>query len=384
MKKFLIAFFICSLIITMVIVGKKANTNRPYVFPNKPVVSVEKPSVEEPPVVKEVTFEDALGSITEDTLEASLIHLASNALEGRMSGKKGNVLAAEYVKKKCESFGLKTMYDRFPIRRLNPGPYNEVGDNFTQNVYTWIEGNDPILKDEIVVVGAHLDHIGYGPSMSRSRGGMKIHPGADDNASGTVALLEIAEAFSLLKGQVKRTVVLQFYSAEEMGLIGSRFYCDHPKFPQSDPSINKHVAMVNMDMIGYLGKGRFTTPFNDGESSINLNEHINSLSEKYSFAKSITSRGTGGSDHACFYNKHIPVAFLHTGLHDHYHTPNDTADKINYEGLEKVARYGFELSWKIVQSDSKPGFNMAKFTPMDYTHDHGHPDMEFKNEKPLD
>ena len=378
MKKVLIAIFIFSLISTTVIIfGKKANTNRPYVFPEKPIAVQPIP-----PSVKEITLDNAIESIIQDTLKTDLEHLASDALEGRMSGKKGNVLAAEYIKKKYESFGLQTMYDRFQIRRLNPGPSHEMGDDFTQNVYAWIEGNDPSLKDEIVVIGAHLDHIGYGPSMSR--GGKGIHPGADDNASGTVALLEIAEAFSLLKGKIKRTVVFQSYSAEEMGLIGSKFYCNHPKFPQSNPSMDKHVAMINMDMIGYLGKGRFATPFNDGESSIDLNEHITSLHEKYSFAQTVTSRGTGGSDHACFYNKHVPVAFLHTGLHDHYHTPNDTADKINYEGLEKVARYGFELSWKIVQSDSKPKFNMAKFTPMDYTHDHGHLDMEFKDEKLLD
>ena len=104
---------------------------------------------------------------------------------------------------------------------------------------------------------------------------------------------------------------------------------------------------------------------------------INELNGKYSFAKGITSRGSGGSDHANFYNKKIPIAFLHTGGHPYYHTPDDTADKINYAGIEKVSRYGFELAWRVVQSDSSPRFNDAAFEPMRVIHDHGHPDTPF-------
>jgi Zn-dependent M28 family amino/carboxypeptidase len=161
--------------------------------------------------------------------------LASDELEGRMSGKHGNVVSGEFVKKQYESFGLPTMYHKFSIRRANPGPKNETGDDFTQNVYAWVEGNDPSVKDEIVVVGAHLDHIGYGPSMSATPSRREIHNGADDNASGSVALVEIARAFLCLKGKVKRTVVFQSYSAEEMGLIGSNFYCNNPVFPEECP-----------------------------------------------------------------------------------------------------------------------------------------------------
>ena len=322
------------------------------------------------PEEPEYTVDDAVKSITRDVLKKDLYHLASEELEGRMSGKKGNVVAAKYIKDKYESFGLEAMYDRFKIRRMNSGPHNERGDDFTQNIYAWIEGNDPILKNEIVVIGSHMDHIGYGPSMSRWGGG-KIHPGADDNASGTVALMEIAEAFSMLKDKVKRTVVFQSYSAEEMGLIGSRYYCTNPKFPQGNPSIQSHVFMLNMDMIGWLRQGAFATAFYEGTSSIDIGKYIDELNKKYTFAKTITSRGGGGSDHASFYNKRVPIAFLHTGGHPHYHKPTDTADKINYDGLEKVSRYAFELAWLVCQSEARPAFNHVAFKKMDYVHDHG-------------
>lgn len=285
-------------------------------------------------------------------------------------------MAAEHIKKKFESFGLQTEYHKFNIQRMNAGPKNERGDDFTQNIYAWIPGNDPKYKNEVVVIGAHMDHIGYGPRMSRSRR-IDIHHGADDNASGTVALMEIAQAFSLLKDKVKRTVVFQAYSAEEMGLIGSRYYCNNPTFPRGNPSIRKHIFMLNMDMVGYLGKGRYFATFHSGESSVDISAIINDLNRKYTFAKQITSRGSGGSDHACFYNKRVPIAFLHTGGHPYYHTPDDTPDKINYQGIEKVARYGFELAWRVVQSETAPRFNHATFKEMPYVHDHGHPEVPF-------
>lgn len=372
MKKPIVLLLTVSLLLTVVLIASK----KKVLVPNPPIEESGFTELKpEEPIAEKFTYDEAVNSIGKDTLKADLFHLASERLEGRMSGKKGNVEAAEYIKKKYETFGLKTMYHKFTIRRLNSGPNKENGDDFTQNIYAWIEGTDPELKDEIVVVGAHMDHIGYGPSMSKWGGG-KIHPGADDNASGTVALMEIAEAFSLLKDQVKRTIVFQSYSAEEMGLIGARYYCDNPKFPESNPSMKSHIAMINMDMVGYLDKGRFATGFNSGDSSPDLGSFISQLNGKYSFASSITSRGSGGSDHACFYNKKVPVAFLHTGGHANYHTPNDTPDKINYEGLERVARYAFELSWKVCQDDRKPKFNTTSFVPMEYTHDHGYKEFD--------
>ncbi len=327
----------------------------------------------EKPVIPE---EIGLESITSEDCKKHVYLLADDKFEGRMSGKKGNVLAAEYIKDEFQSYGLPTMYDRFNISRMNNGPNNETGDDYTQNIYAWIEGQDPVLKNEIVVVGAHMDHIGYGPKMSRSRK-IAIHNGADDNASGVAALLEIAQAMSKLK--LRRTVVFQAYSAEEMGLIGSRYYVNNPKFPLENPDIRKHVVMINMDMVGFLNKGFYPTSFLSENSSVDLSEKINELDEKYKFAKKITARGGGGSDHASFYNKRIPVAFLHTGGHSFYHTPEDDPDKLNYVGLEMVSKYAFELILKISEEQEKPEFNHSSFKVLPYVHDHGHSDVKFEN-----
>jgi hypothetical protein len=372
MKKLYVAAMIVGLAILFLVVNKEKTALLAPQEPENPfeeIIKQENKKEEKP----KLTVAEAVSKIDRISLKENVEYLASNELEGRMSGKKGNKIAADFIKKRFEKYDLATEYDKFSIKRINPGPKNEIGDDFTQNIYTWIEGNDLVLKDEIVVIGAHMDHIGYGPSYSRY-GNNRIHNGADDNASGTAALIEIAEAFAAMKGQNKRTVVIMAFSAEEMGLKGSLHYVNNPKFPKGNPDIKKHVFMLNMDMIGYLGKSK-TAVFDDGSSSPDIGFIIKQLSEKYSFAKSVTLRGSGGSDHAPFYNKKIPVAFLHTGLHDYYHTPKDTADRINYDGLEKVTRYGFELAWNVCNAVERVEFDYGSFTEMDYSHDHGQKDM---------
>ena len=313
------------------------------------------------PEIKQRTFEDAISSISEKDCAEDLAYLSSDELEGRMSGKKGNVAAAEYILRKLEEYGLRTTTQQFKITRTNAGPKGESGDDFTRNVYGWVDGNE--FKNEIVVVGAHFDHIGYGPKHSRSRS-VAVHNGADDNASGTVAVLAIAKAMAKLKPA--RTVVFQFYSAEEMGLIGSRFYCDNPIFPIEAPDIRKHVAMVNLDMVGHLNADQFRVSIPEG---VSMQPIIDRLSGTYAFARKITGRGTGGSDHASFYNKKIPVAFIHTGTHEYYHTPEDDISTLNIPGIVEISKYAFELSW-LLANEGRPEFNEDAFDEMPYTHDH--------------
>jgi hypothetical protein len=356
------------IILLAVYIGKKAGEQKP-VAQNPPPKLEQKPDPVKPPsppIVKPKTYEEALASISEGEIRQHLEYLCSQELEGRMSGKKGNILAAEYIKKIYESYGLQTTYQKFPISRMNPGPKNETGDDFTQNVIAWMDGQ----SDEIVVIGAHMDHIGYGPKMSQWGGG-KIHPGADDNGSGTVALLQIAKACASLKGQNKRTIVFMSFSGEEMGLIGSRYYVENPMFPKSGPSLKKHVFMFNMDMVGRLGdRGEYSATFQETADVVDLDKIISGLNAKYPFARKITGRGSGGSDHASFYNKKIPVVCVHTGMHSDYHTPSDVTSKINFNGVEKVAKYGFEFCWQVSQADTRPTFNYGGFQPMTYTHDH--------------
>ncbi len=351
----------------------------PLYQPYRPYPRDPGPKTPVKPAPEVWSFQQALDSLTSAELKQHLEYLASDELEGRMSGKKGNIKAMVYLRDFHIKNGMKTEYQKFNIRRLNPGPHNERGDNFTQNLFAYIEGSDPALKNEIVVVGAHCDHIGYGPSMSRARSRRnEIHNGADDNASGTVVVQMVARAFQRLDPkEVPRTIVFQHYSAEEMGLIGSRYYCNNPTFPKGSPSIRSHIAMINLDMVGYLGKGYYFAGFYAGNSSIDLGKYINDLNRKYTFAKKITGQRSGGSDHACFYNKKVPIAFLHTGLHSYYHTPDDDAHRINFDGMEKIAKYTFELVYKVVNANVRPEFNYTNFKEMPYIHDHGHPDVPF-------
>jgi len=319
----------------------------------------KKPPAEPPSTEpKQFTFEDAIDLINEEDCARNIIFLSSDELEGRMSGKKGNVLAVEYIKKELEKFGLKTVFHKFKINRVNPGPKNEQGDDYTQNVYAWIDGKD--LKDQIVVLGAHFDHIGYGPKYSRSSK-IDVHNGADDNASGTVAVLEVAKAMSKLKPN--RTIVFQLYSGEEMGLLGSRFYCDNPLFPQEAPDIKKHVAMINLDMIGHLQK----SPTLVKDYTFNLKEEVKQLSAKYPFALKIVATG-GGSDHVPFNNKGIPNIFIHTGSHKYYHTPQDDVSTINIKGIVEISKFVFDLTWKLANED-RPQKAIFKELPFDKDHD---------------
>lgn len=311
---------------------------------------------------KESTYDDALNSITKSELKDILYYIASDELEGRMSGKVGNKKAAEYIKNKYESFGLPTEYDKFNIKKgINPGPHHEIGDGYTQNVYAWIEGK----SDEVIVIGAHFDHVGYGPTMSGSRQ-IAIHNGADDNGSGTTCLLEIAEAFSKIKEKVNKTIVFQSYSAEEMGLIGSKHYCNNPKFPKNKPDIKKHILMINLDMVGHLKEGKIR----ESTKSDPLSQLVNRLNRKYNVnVVSANDVGDGSSDYASFYNKGVPIISMFTGLHDYYHTPEDDPFRINYDGMEKLAKYAFEAAFAVDQDEIKPELNVVLPLPIKKDHD---------------
>lgn len=343
MKK-TIALVVLSLTIVCVLILKYKN--------NSPTPQLQAP----PP--RQLTPDEAMETISEKDCKENLDFLAADELEGRMSGKKGNIAAANYIKKELEEYGLKTLFHKFNISRVNSGPQNETGDDYTQNVYAWIDGEE--LAEQVVVVGAHFDHIGYGPKYSRSKK-VAIHNGADDNASGTVAVLEIAKAISKL--HPKRTIVFQFYSGEEMGLLGSRFYCENPLFPQGNPDLKKHVAMINLDMVGHLEK----SPTYASDSIFNLKEEVKQLSSKYPFALKVISTG-GGSDHVPFNNKGIPNLFIHTGSHKYYHTPDDDVSTVNVEGIVEVSKFVFELTWKLA-NENIPQKAIFKELPLDKDHD---------------
>jgi hypothetical protein len=225
-----------------------------------------------------------------------------------------------------------------------------------KNVVGVLEGRGP-LAQETVVIGAHYDHLGYGGPGSLARGKKPaIHHGADDNGSGTTALLELARRFGALKDREGRRLVFIAFSGEELGLYGSVFYCKKPLFP-----LEETAAMVNLDMVGRLraeGKG------DPGEKLIvygtgtakTFNPLIDTINGKYGFRLHKIASGFGPSDQDSFYRKKIPVFFFFTGDHADYHRPSDTADKINVAGMRKVVDFVEELVRQLAQMPERPQY----------------------------
>jgi aminopeptidase YwaD len=220
----------------------------------------------------------------------------------------------------------------------------------TGNVLGFIEGSDPVLKNEIIVIGAHYDHLGWGSENSLYEGkDKKIHHGADDNASGSAGVMEIAQKLAANKDLLKRSVLLMCFTGEEEGLIGSSYFTNSPIFNKLNI-----VSMINMDMIGRMEKDKLIIN-GTGTSSIWVKE-LDELNKKYSFTMSYIPDGFGPSDQSSFYSKNIPVLFFFTGLHTDYHKPSDTFDKINSEGEEKVIKLVYDLAVDISSSEKKPDF----------------------------
>jgi hypothetical protein len=203
-----------------------------------------------------------------------------------------------------------------------------------RNIVGYLDGAGP-LANETVVVGAHYDHLGYGGIGSLS--GLKkpaIHHGADDNGSGSTALMELARHFGRQTNRQGRRLVFIAFSGEELGLYGSVHYCKEPVFP-----LESTVAMVNLDMVGRLvrdpdGKDRLTVEGSGTAKS--FNDLLDRLNAKYGFALKRVAGGFGPSDQASFCEKGVPVLFYWTNDHPDYHKPSDTADKINVPGMERV------------------------------------------------
>lgn len=199
----------------------------------------------------------------------------------------------------------------------------------TQNIIGFKDNHAPFT----LVFGAHYDHLGYGEdgnSMNRT-GAPMIHNGADDNASGTAALIEISRLLSTQKKNSFNYLFIAF-SAEELGLLGSKYFVEHPTI-----DLNTINYMINMDMIGRMSDSTRTITIGGYGTSPSWNDILNKT--KSNFRVKLDSSGTGPSDHTSFYRKNIPVLFFFTGLHSDYHKPTDDADKINYLAMTDIVNY---------------------------------------------
>ena len=203
----------------------------------------------------------------------------------------------------------------------------------TRNVVAMLPGTNASLKNEYVVIGAHYDHLGMGGPGSGSRVAdtIAVHNGADDNASGVAAVIQLAERMAGAKNN-KRSIIFVAFGAEEMGLVGSKAFVNKPPV-----ETEKMVAMFNFDMVGRLDAKSNGLSIGGSQTGKESEELMNSLNNGFNLA--FSPEGVGPSDHASFYLQNIPVFFISTGAHSDYHTPLDDADLINFEGIKKVADY---------------------------------------------
>jgi hypothetical protein len=257
----------------------------------------------------------------------------------------------------------------------------------TANVVGMIEGSDPVLKNEYVVVGAHLDHWGMGGPGSLARSSEPaIHHGADDNASGSAGVLQLAAFFGgqghrvtgqeavassprpPLQGRsgpqprsglaipgprLRRSLLFMCFSGEELGLLGSDYYVKHPLVP-----LDKTVAMLNMDMIGRLRDNKLIVIGSGTAKAWDSLLKETNATAKFDLARS--ESGFGASDQQSFYTQNIPVLFFFTGTHADYHTPTDTADKINAEGEARVLKMVADCAARIADNPDRPTFQRVK------------------------
>jgi Peptidase family M28/PDZ domain/PA domain len=219
----------------------------------------------------------------------------------------------------------------------------------TENVIGILPGSDPTLKDESIVIGAHYDHVGFGHYGTRdSHTSGQIHYGADDNASGTAVLLQLAERLSRAQLKPARTVVFAAFSAEELGLHGSRQYVNSPPLPLSSTK-----TMVNLDMVGRLRDNRLT--IFGTRSAKEFSDMV--LEEAQKLGLQVTeSDGIGRSDHMSFYNKKIPALHFFTGSHPDYHRPSDTWEKLNVEGMARVSELVQRVAEKVANRKEPMSF----------------------------
>lgn len=218
-----------------------------------------------------------------------------------------------------------------------------------RNVGGVLEGNDPVLKNEYIVIGGHYDHLGIDQMKESSmyKGTDKqIHNGADDNASGTTGILEVAEKIASIKNELKRSIIFLAFSGEELGILGSTYYTNNPSV-----DISKITAMLNMDMVGRLNEENNLTIIGSGTSS-KWKELLNGKNT-YGFKLAMSDGGSGGSDHQAFSNKNIPVLFFFSGTHSDYHKPSDDIDKINFAGEEKILKFVFDIANEIQKAEKR-------------------------------
>jgi len=282
-------------------------------------------------------------------LHADIAYLASQKLAGRLTGTPGNDSAAAFIARRYLELGITGAFKGescvnqtcessfFQFFRVSPMMTHSLDvaiDDKAQNVAAILPGSDSVLRNEYVVVGAHYDHLGRSTTFSRAASTYHfVHPGADDNASGTAVVLELARRFRELP--TRRSILFVNFSAEELGLIGSQVFVRQLPVPR-----DSIVTMVNLDMVGRLRDDNLL--FFSGQDHDRFHTIVDSvehLSPLLLFHHRWLSGSREVSDQASFAAIHIPVLGLFTDYHPDYHEPGDTVERINFPGLEKIVDF---------------------------------------------
>ncbi len=287
-------------------------------------------------------------------MQVDVVYLASDLLEGRETGKMGEVMAAEYIVDRFSEMGLQpagrngSWYQPFDFKySSNPHASDEGEARTGRNVVAFIDNGAPTT----VIIGAHYDHLGHGIFGSLYKGDPAIHNGADDNASGVAALLRIAGY--LKEGHAKNNNYLFLaFSGEELGLYGSKNFTMEPTLDLG--TVN---YMLNMDMVGRLNEEKVLAISGAGTSPL-WKPALEKI-DVYGIKAKTSDSGVGPSDHTSFYLKDIPVLHFFTGQHSQYHKPSDDSELINYPGLMAVTDYIIALI-EDLDDDGRLAFTKTK------------------------
>jgi hypothetical protein len=282
----------------------------------------------------------AAESITEVELKRHIEFLASDTLQGREAGMQGNYAAGAYIVDRLRKSSVS------PVS--NDGAYFHYFHPNFRNILAVIPGSDPQLKNEYVLLGGHYDHVGFG-NRSNSRGPFGVvHNGADDNASGTAGVLEIAQALSDLATKPKRSVLIAFWDGEEKGLLGSKHYVDYPVIPPSQ--IRFHL---NADMIGRLRPdGLEISGWQTATGCRQFLAQRNSGNLKLRFMHTYKPE----SDHWPFFERRVPSLMLHTGKHEDYHRPTDDTHLLNLAGTRTISQFMLRCTVAAANAETPPAF----------------------------
>tara|TARA_Y100000815_G_scaffold98141_1_gene86892 strand:- start:30883 stop:31923 length:1041 start_codon:yes stop_codon:yes gene_type:complete len=299
---------------------------------------------------------DYAQTITAEDLKVLLYEFSDDKMQGRMTGEPGQKMAAEFLKDFYVTHGIASPIAEGDYFQEIPASYfsRRRDAKASENVVAFIKGSEK--PDEIVVLSAHYDHVGMKDG--------EIYNGADDDGSGTVSLLEMAEAFKMAVKDgngPKRSILFLHVTGEEIGLYGSKYYTEHPIFP-----LENTVCDLNTDMVGRIDPDKKDTPnyiylIGSDKLSQELHDLSEMVNEKYINLEldytynddNDPNRFYYRSDHYNFAKNNVPIIFYFNGVHEDYHQPTDTPDKIEYELLAKRAQLIFQTAWEVANREER-------------------------------